>query len=172
VNLAATNFGSQGKRSPQNPRLAFRKGKTKEKSDIWPRKTKHEANSFLPIYSGAADTPFAGGAVSIKNGRLGFFGDDGAGVFVDVDESSQVSNSVRITIDGEEDSESYVSLAGDDKDGLRGVVVSDSPSKGALFRFGEIDDDGYAKITREGGGRWVVESVRDDDYELLWWDGK
>lgn len=110
--------------------------------------------------------------MSIKDGKLGFFGDDGAGVFVDVDEGSQASNSVRITIDGEEDSESYVSLAGDDEDGLRGVVVSDSPSEGALFRFGEIDDAGYAKITREGGGRWVVESVRDDDYELLWWDGK
>lgn len=135
-------------------------------------KTKHGANLLLPIYSGGANTPFSGGAVSVKDSKLGFFGNDGVGLLVDVDENSQVSNSVSITIDGEIQSETYVSLAGNDKDGLRGVVVSDTPGNGAVFRFGAVDDDGYAKITREGGGKWLVQSVRDDDYELLWWDGK
>ena len=116
--------------------------------------------------------------MSIRDNRLGFFGNSRKAVFVDVDdESPEVRNSVRITIGGEgtedeDDTESYVALDGDEDDGVRRVVLSESRSRGAFFEIGEVDEDGFAEIQWVGGGQWLAENTNDDDYELFWWDGK
>ncbi|CAI4216362.1 unnamed protein product [Parascedosporium putredinis] len=125
---------------------------------------------------GALDTPFSGGAVSIRDGRLGFFGDEERGIVFDIEEEARPPrDSVRITIGDVEDEEGtdiYIALDGDAEDGTRGLVISDSPNEGALFKVGEINEDGYADIEWVGGGQWLVQNTNDEDYELFWWDGE
>lgn len=115
----------------------------------------------------AADAPYTNGPVSLRDNAAGFYATQTEPLVIEVHEDA--GQEVQLAVS----SEGFLALDGEG--GLRDLVLVGEEQGAGRSGFSLEPREGGERlynVTWGGQGRWYVQSIGDDNYQLKWWDGE